>query len=183
MKRNKLLFILVPVMIGLCALATYEYGYLKIEEEISSIRDEEEIKKKTLDKYVALIAEKPELEQKLSGFTEQRKASESKLIHGETQALAAAQLQEIVKGIITSRGGTISSERVGKVEEMGKFKVISVSIDTVLPDTRVLGDVLYSIETRTPHLLVKELDARVRNFREPKDLMVKFDVFALYGGK
>jgi hypothetical protein len=66
---------------------------------------------------------------------------------------------------------------------MGKFKVISVSIDTVLPDTRVLGDVLYSIETRTPHLLVKELDARVRNFREPKDLMVKFDVFALYGGK
>lgn len=170
-------------MVGLCALVVYEYGYLRILEEISTIRNEQAVKKRTLDKHVALIAERPDLEQKLTALTEQRKASDSKLVLGETQALGAAQLQEIVKGIITSRGGTISSERVGKVEELGKFKVISVSIDTVLPDARVLSDVLYSIETRTPHLLVKEMDARVRNFREPKELMVKFDVFALYGGK
>lgn len=183
MKRNRLLIVLVPLMVVLCSIVAYEYGYLRIQEEMSSIKDEQTVKKKTLEKYVSLIAEKPSLEQKLASLTEQRKAEESKLIIGETQALGAAQLQEIVKGIITSRGGTISSERVGKAEELGKFKIITVSIDTVLPDIRVLGDVLYSIETRTPHLLVKEMDARVRNFREPKELMVKFDVVALYGGK
>lgn len=182
MKRNKLL-ILIPVVIVLIGLVAYEYGYLRIKDEIKTLKEEATIKKRTLQKYISLIAEKPELDKKFLSLTEMRKADESKLVLGETQALGAAQLQEIVKGIITGRAGTISSERVGKAEEFGKFKLITVSIDTVLPDSRALSDVLYSIETRTPHLVVKEVDSRVRNFREPKELMVKLDVIALYGGK
>jgi hypothetical protein len=47
----------------------------------------------------------------------------------------------------------------------------------------VLSDVLYAIETRTPHFIVKEVDVRVRNFREPRELMVKLRVSALTIGK
>jgi hypothetical protein len=53
----------------------------------------------------------------------------------------------------------------------------------VLPDTRALEDILFSIESRTPYLVVKELDTRVRNFRDPRDLLIKLDVSALTGGK
>ena len=49
---------------------------------------------------------------------ERRKTETAKLIEGETFSLAAASLQEMVKGIITSRGGVISSERMGKEEDM-----------------------------------------------------------------
>ena len=46
-----------------------------------------------------------------------------------------------------------------------------------------MSDILYSLETRTPYIVVKELDVRMRNFREPRDLMVRIDATGLYEGK
>ena len=66
-----------------------------------------------------------------------------------------------------------------KAEDFGNFKTITVTVDTVLPDARGLADVLYSLETHTPYLLVKDVDVRVRNFKVPKELSVKFDVSGL----
>lgn len=182
-KKNKILIIGLPFMAILLGLLIYQYGYLRIQSSIASIKDEQAIKTKTLEKYIALIAGKPELEKKLVSLKETRKADDSKLIIGQTPSLSAAQLQEIVKGIITGRGGTISSERVGKPEDLGKFKVITVSIDAVIPDPRALSDILYSIETRTPYLVVKELDARIRNYQAPKELIVKLDISAITAGR
>jgi hypothetical protein len=105
------------------------------------------------------------------------------MIEGQTPSLAAAALQNTIKGMITARGGTISSERAEKPEDTGKFKMITVTIDAILPDTRALGDTLYAIETQTPYLVVRELDTRIRNFKEPRDLMVKLKVSGLTGGK
>ena len=132
---------------------------------------------------MTLIAEKPRIEKQIISLKAERKSDDSKLIEGQTPSLAAATLQEIIKGIIVEKRGTISSERVGKPEDLGKFKVITVSIDAALPDTAALSEILYSIETRTPYLIVNELDTRVRNLRGPKDLMVKMDISALTGGK
>ncbi len=121
-------------------------------------------------------------------------------------------MQETVKGIIVSRGGVISSERMGKEEdyllesqemvpggtvrpktekplpgqrkeEKRRFKRVQVSFDFTAPDTGVLRDIVFSLETKIPYLVIKELDARVRNFRDPRELMVKLDVTALYGGR
>ena len=167
----------------LLGLLIYQYGYLRIQSSIASIKDEQAIKTKTLEKYIALISEKPQLEKKLTSLKEMRKAEDSKLITGQTPSLSAAQLQDIVKGIITGRGGIISSERIGKPEDLGKFKVISVTVDATIPDSRALSDILYSIETRTPYLIVKELDARVLNYRDPRELLVKLDISAITAGR
>jgi general secretion pathway protein M len=183
MKKSKTLIVSIPLAIILMGLLTYQYGYLRIQSELSTIREEQAIKTKTLEKYINLISEKPVLEKKLAALKEARKADDSKLIEEQTPSLAAAQLQEIVKSSITGRGGTISSERVGKPEDFEKFKVISVSVDAVIPDSRVLSEILYSIETRTPYLVIKELDTRVKNYRDPRELMVKLDVTALTSGK
>lgn len=170
-------------MVMLLGLVIYQYGFLRIQSDIASIKEEQDIKAKTLEKYVILISERPKLEKKLASLREIRKANDSKIIEGQTHPLAAAALQDKVKGIVTSKGGTISSERVGKPEDLGKFKIITISMDAALPDMRSLSDILYSIETQTPYLIVKELDTRVRNLREPRDLTVKLDVSALTGGK
>jgi general secretion pathway protein M len=183
MKKSKTLIVSIPLAIILMGLLTYQYGYLRIQSELSTIREEQAIKTKTLEKYINLISEKPVLEKKLAALKEARKADDSKLIEEQTPSLAAAQLQEIVKSSITGRGGTISSERVGKPEDFEKFKVISVSVDAVIPDSRVLSEILYSIETRTPYLVIKELDTRVKNYRDPRELMVKLDATALTSGK
>jgi Type II secretion system (T2SS), protein M subtype b len=169
----------MPLMVILLGFMFYQYVYTRIKTDIASIKEEQAIKTKTLEKYISLISEKPQLEKKLASLKELRKAEDSKLIEGDTLSLTAATLQDMVKDILTSKGGTISSERVGKPADFGKFKIITVSIDAVLPDTAILGDVLYSIETRTPYLIVSEIDTRVRNFRDPRELMVKLDVSAL----
>ena len=183
MKKSKTLIVSIPLMIILAGFLAYQYGYLKIQSDLATIREEQAMKTKTLQKYINLISEKPSLGKKLAALKEARKADDSKLIEGQTPALAAAQLQDVVKSTITGRSGTISSERVGKPEDFDKFKLISVSVDAVIPDSRILSEVLYSIETRTPYLIVKELDVRVRNYRDPRELTIKLDVSALTGGK
>lgn len=183
MKRNRIIVLGIPLILILLGLVLYEYGYLRIQSEIASIKEDQALKIKTLEKYTALINERPQLEKELNSLKEIRRADDPKLIEGQTLSLAAATLQDMVKGIIVERGGTISSERVGKPEDHGKFKIINVSIDAVLPDLRALSHILYSIETRTPYLIVKELDTRVRDYRNPKELMVKLDVSALTTAK
>jgi len=183
MKRSSTLLFTIPLMIIISGFFIYQYGYLKVQADIASLKEGQDIKTKTLEKYVNLIAEKPQLQEKLTSLKEARKAEDSKLIEGLTLSLAAAQLQEIVKSTINARGGTISSERVGKPEDRGAFRIISVSIDAVLPDARALSDILYAIETRTPYLVVKELDVRVKNYRDPRELMVKLDVSAMTEGR
>lgn len=214
MKKNKILIIAIPVLIILLGLIIYQYGYLRIQETLAGIKEEQNIKAKTLQKTMAIIAEGPELEKKLLALREQRKSETVKLIQGDTSSLTAAALQEMVKGIITSRSGVISSERVGKEEsltpapagqakeetkaskvekgpkpkkekpeEKQRFKIINVSFDFTAPDTGALRDIVFFIETKTPYMVIKELDCRVRNFQHPRDLMVRLDISALYGGK
>jgi hypothetical protein len=211
MKKNRILVIAIPVLIILLGLIIYQYGYLSIQESLLAVTEEQNIKAKTLQKYLAVIAEGPELQSKFSALKDQRKTDAVKMIQGDTFSLAAASLQEIVKGIITGRNGVISSERVGKEEDLvsvpagqpkeelkgqkgtsskkekpgekKRFKVINVSFDFTAPDPGALRDILFFIETKTPYLVVKELDCRVRNFQQPRELMVRLDVTALYGGK
>ncbi|MCG2722165.1 MAG: type II secretion system protein GspM [Thermodesulfovibrionales bacterium] len=179
MKKSRTLILTVPLMIILFGFLLYEYVYVRIQEDVALIKEGEEIKTKTLEKYVALIAEKPELEKQLDALKEERKAEETKLVEGQTLSLVAASLQEMVKDTITRSGATITSERVQKPEDLDAFKVIGVSIDTVVPDTRSLSDILYAIETRTPYLTIKDLDIRIRNYRDPREQVVKIEVNAL----
>lgn len=173
----------MPFMILLLCIAVYKYGYVRVQADLASLREQQELKEKTLMKYISFIAGKPDIEKQIVKLKDERAADESKLIEGQTPSIAGANLQDIIKEIITGKGGTISSERMGKPEDIGKFRIISVSIDAVLPDSKALSDILYSIETRTPYLIVKDLDTRVRNFKDPKELMVKMDVKALTSGK
>jgi hypothetical protein len=182
-ERNRTLILAVPVMIVLLVLIAYQYGYLRVKDEIASVRESEMVKTRTLEKYVNLIAEKPALEKKLADLRDRRKADDSKIVDAQTLSLSAANVQDTVKGIITGKGGSISSERVEKPDDLGKFKVINVTIDAIVPDARSLTDILYGIETRTPYLVIRELDGRVRNFRDPRELMVKFRIQALTGSK
>lgn len=183
MKKSRTLFITLPLMAVLLGVFAYKYGFLKVRTDLASLRDEQSVKGELLEKYDVLISEKSGLKKELTALTEERKADDSKLIQGQTPSLAAAALQDIVTGIVKGRGGTISSERVDKQEDIGHFRIINVGVDAVLPDVRALGDILYSLETRTPYLVIKKLDARVRNYRRPRDLMVTLDVSALTSGK
>ncbi len=181
--KNRLLFAAIPILVVLGGLLLYQYGYLRLREEIRSTKEAEAVKIKTLQKYADFVALKGEFEQKLRALKEARKADEVKLIEGQTPNIAAGALQNSIKTLVTSKGGTISSDRVEKPEDVDKFTIISVSIDGSVPDMRFLSEILFAIETQTPSLLVRELDARVKDFRDPRDLMVRLKVSGMTSGK
>jgi len=182
-RRSNLLPIAIPLIILLLGALVYQYGYLGIRGELTEMEEAASVKLKTLTRYMTLIADRPNLEKNLTALREVRKRDNEKIIEGQTAPLAAATLQHTVKEVITSRGGSIASERVEKPENAGDFKMVTVTIDAILPDTRALGDTLLAIETQTPYLVVRELDTRIRNFRDPKELTVKLKVSGLTGGR
>jgi hypothetical protein len=182
-KKNRILIVSLPVIIVLAAVLFYQRVYVKVQSDIATTREQQEVKMRMLKKSLALIAEKPELEKRLVALKEARKLEATKLLEGETISLVAASLQETLKSLIVSKAGTITSERVGKTEETDNFRVVSVTVDAVLPDSRSLAEVLYSIETRTPYLVIRDLDVRVRNFRQPREITVRMDIAALTATK
>jgi hypothetical protein len=181
-RKSKLLILSIPIIMMLSGAVIYQYGILNIQEEVSSIKDLQASKIKTMRKYAEAIAQKSNLEKQIISLKETRKNEDTKIIVAITPAIAAANLQNSVKGIITGRGGTINSERVEKPDDLGKFKVLNVVLDVLFPDVRALSDALFSIETQTPYLVVKELDVRIINYAVPRDLSVKLKISALTGG-
>ncbi len=148
--QSRLLVIAIPLMLILLGAVIYQYGYLRVQSELAEKEDAASVKSRILQKYMAMIADKPRIEAELTALKEIRKAENAKMIEGQTASVAAAALQSHLDALIASMGGSIASERVEKIEEAGKFKIITVTIDAVLPDTRALSDTLYAIEIADP---------------------------------
>ena len=189
-QKSRNLIIVIPVMVILIGLVVYQYGYMRISTGLAEISEERDLKLDLLNKYTSLISERPRIEKELALLREERQADNAKLIDASSLSIASATLQKVVKEIILGSGGTIKSQRINKMEDLGSFKVITVSIDTEIPDAGVLGDILYSIETSTPYIVVKELDVRVRKARARRGkkagqdkLTIKLDLSALSAGK
>ncbi len=112
-----------------------------------------------------------------------RRAADAKLVDGQTASVAAANLQNSLKGMVTGQRGTISSLRSEKPEERGRFTGVSVTMDAVLPDIRSVIDTLYSIETQNPSMIINEIDMRTKDYREPRELLVRLKVSGLTASK
>ena len=178
MRKSRIILFSISVLLILSLFLLYE-RYAAVQKDLSLIRDEQALKERVLRQYISLIAEKPDLDKRAAALREMRETEDAKLLEGQTVSIVSAGLQDTIRSVVTGHGGSVLSERAGKAEDFGNFKTITVTVDTVLPDARGLADVLYSLETHTPYLLVKDVDVRVRNFKVPKELSVKFDVSGL----
>jgi hypothetical protein len=182
-KRSRFLMMAIPVALILFLLTVYEYGYLDVKADIDTTREAAAAKEKTLKKYLTIIAAKPRLEKEFADLQAARAVETEKIIEGQTTSIAGAALQNIVNNAISLRGGVISSERIEKPEELGKFIIITVSVDVVFPDMRSLTEALFALETQRPSLVVRDLDAAIRNFQAPKELTVRLKLSGLTGGR
>ena len=82
MTKSKILLAAIPLILLLLGGVVYEYGYLRIQAEVAAIKEEQAAKTQTLNKALAIIAEKPGLEKRLQTLKEQRKTDNTKLMGG-----------------------------------------------------------------------------------------------------
>lgn len=76
-----------------------------------------------------------------------------------TEALASAEVQEIIKKAIVDAGGKLSSTQALPVKSKDKFSLLTVSV-RMTGNSEVLRSVLYRLETSTPLIIIDQLDIR-----------------------
>ncbi|WP_434101525.1 type II secretion system protein GspM [Methylocaldum gracile] len=142
-----------------------------------------------LQRYQKVAAEKDELLAKLEQIKTAGQQDE-RFIARDTAALASADLQSMVKEIVSQAGGELTSTQVIPERKEENFTRIAVKI-RVNGSTDVLRDVLHSIETSKPMLFVENINIRpIRMPRNPATkqsqpvdkLSVDFDVIGYMQG-
>lgn len=110
----------------------------------------------TLAVFRAEIAARPALESKLADLRA-RAASDPGLIKSDNAALAEAEIQSEIKTIVASNQGEVHSAQPLSPARNGKFEVIAVVYDIVLPLAR-LSSFLYAVESHTPYFFIDDSD-------------------------
>ncbi len=114
------------------------------------------IKAKKIAKYHETIENSGDLEGRLVSLTRTLERFESRLLAGDTAALAAVDIQNIL-GDITGRAGVeIRTVRVLRPEELKDRNYIRIPVQFLVTcSVRQLRDILYGIES-SPRILVFE---------------------------
>lgn len=93
-----------------------------------------------------------------------RQASSSRYLPGETDALAAAGLQELVGAVIEGNDGTVSAIQTLPVADEGALRRVAVRVQ-FQATTEGLFRSVYAIESSRPFIFVDNVDIRDRTRR------------------
>ncbi len=129
-----------------------------------------------------LAATLPELEHQAGSF--RASAAPDALLPGETDAVAAATLQERMQDMASTAGTTLSSVEMLPPKQMGQFRRVGLRV-AVQADMVNVVHLLQAIEAARPRMLVDELDLqRHLLLARPTapDVDAKFIVYAFRAG-
>jgi general secretion pathway protein M len=128
---------------------------LALRKEYAESVDELEFR---LERYRKIAAERPLWSRRVEEIKQHGRVSEQ-YIAKETPALASADLQTLIKEIVTTSGGELISTQVVPEQQEEQLTRIAVRI-RMNGSTRVLRDVLHAVETSQPILWVDNLNLR-----------------------
>lgn len=132
------------------------------------------------EKYHRIAAQRDALAARLDKLTYQQ-ADSGIYLPGETDALAAARLQEIVNSTVVSGGGQLRSVQILPAKADGTFRKIGVRAQMTGTITAV-ARILYAFEAGDIFLFIDNIDisnrrARRRNAEETDpELLIRLDL-------
>ena len=113
-----------------------------------------------LARYKNLAGERARLESQLAQLHD-RQAQQGYILTGGTDALAAAELQDRVKAVITESGGAMRSIQILSAEDDGRFRRIAIRLQ-MTTTTEAFFEVAYALETTLPLLFLDNVDVQSR---------------------
>lgn len=132
-----------------------------------ALNDEKEQLAVKLRQYERILAGKEQVLKSIASVKET--IEEQNYFNSQsTEALASAEVQEVIKKAIVDAGGKLSSTQALPVKSKDRFSLLTVSV-RMTGNSEVLRSVLYQLETSTPLIIIDQLDIRpmrgVRNQR------------------
>ena len=123
-----------------------------------------------LEKRRDLIARKGVIEAELRSLTERLNAVSARFLTSATPAVAASELQKLVKEMAAQANTEVRSERILPPAERGELLEIPVEI-AVSGEVRQLVDLLARLDGAPKLLTVQDFRLRVVNVSQPKELL------------
>lgn len=166
---------LVSRMLALALLVALVFGAVRLialpvadayQQAAQSIAQSQTL----LQRYQALAAERPQLEEQVAAQREATVTSAAYL-EGESDVLAGAALQDQVRTIIARAGGELNSTQILPVTPAGPDNSVrraSLKLQLTV-DIEGLQQLLYELETAEPYLFVDDLIIRERRLRRLRD--------------
>ena len=143
-----------------------------------------------LARYSRVAATGPELAKLLEVL--KAKDTHSFFLKSTVPALAASEMQEIVKGVVEGNGGKITSMQIPEHKDDGNYRKVTVNIQ-MSATIGATQKILYALETQRPYFLLDNVSIRsttwrggARNANAPEpEYAVLFDVagYAALGKK
>ena len=112
-----------------------------------------------------LLAEIPDLQRRAN--QEPSVVGADSLLAGDSDAIAAAALQEKVQAIAAQTGATVSSAEIMPAQELGAYRRIGLRIAVYARVWSGLVGLLQGMEQATPKMLIGELELRAMPTRTP----------------
>jgi len=175
--RRERYFVIAALVVAL-GFVTVRFGVYPFLENQKRIREEIPVKLKQLDKYRQFVAGKSRSENNLKKIQSLAKKSAGKMLLGNTPPMAAADLQDILKTLSAKNRISIRSEKVLDAISTDFFIQIPVQIEFTTTITN-LTNLLYDIETNDKFLNLIDLNIRVTNRRNPRDIRTTLIVVGL----
>ena len=126
-----------------------------------------------LDRYRRVAAARPALQERLD-ILESRQSEIGTYLGGHTDALAGAELQELVNATVAKGGGGLRSVQILPVKADGGFRRIGVRVQMTATIAQVLH-VLHGLEAGSTLLFVDNLEVSNRRARRRRNKPVQMD--------
>ena len=132
-------------------------------------------RERALARRLDLLARRTQITTELEAANARVDRLTSRLLTAAAPAVAASELQKLVKDMAAEATTEIRSERILPPEERGELLEIPVEI-AVSAEIRQLVDLLAKVEGAQKLLTVKDLRVRVVNVSQPKELLATLTV-------
>lgn len=147
------------------------YRFFPMIQDLNPAGSEMMIKQQQIEKYRQKIQKRKNLESRLTALNRNLGSAESGLLSGETPALAAVDIQNILSDISRKIDIEIKTMRVIKSITLEKMNYVSIPVQFSLNSTvRQLKDLLYQIETSNKFLIVSNMKIRNIRGRQPDQI-------------
>lgn len=133
------------------------------------------IKTETYKDSLSIINEKNSLMEKFKVAENKFKEAENGFLKGTKPPVAAAELQQIIKGMASVRGIDIRAEKMLQLDVFPGYIGVPVEIE-FQSQMSSLKELLFDIEHSTTIILIPEIKIRVANIMEPTDIQVNIVV-------
>lgn len=159
-KKKKMILLL-----AFCVLmAAAVYRFLPALGGVGPSDDALLLKEKELQKLKGIVDTRPDLESRLVSLSRELRKGEAGLLSGDTPALAAVAIQNILTGIGSEIGVEVKTLRVLRTAKETDSPYLGIPVQIQLGCTiDQLKDFLYKIESSRKYLEVTLLHVRVRS--------------------